>query len=101
MCPTTRRTTVPAGGRARDPEVARSFDRLDDAACHLAKSGQGAQAGFVVASHDVIQAEAEHCVEDQWHEYVSRNRQPDAAVVLEPGQLLVGHLAIPGEERGE
>src|SRR6266851_505595 len=97
---TAHLTTGPRDGRARGRAVGRSYG-FHHAPGQLAEGRQGAQAGLVVAGHDVVQPESEHGIQDEWHEHVARHREADPPVLLEAVELLLDDLAVAGEELGQ
>ena len=56
-----------------------SVDGRQEAAGQLPERREGADAGIVVARDHVVQAEAEHRVQDQRHEHLPGDEQADAA----------------------
>src|SRR5438128_1861103 len=96
-----RLTTGPRDDRARGRAAGHSSNCLYDTAGELAECREGAQAGFVVAGHDVVKPEAEDRIQHEWHQHVARHGQPDSSVYLEPVELLLDHLAVPSEKLGQ
>src|SRR2546427_2765981 len=99
----TRKGRLPTGPRAggaldRVPDRSYGFDQ---GARQLAEGGQCSDAGFVIAGHDVVQAEAQDCVQHQRDQHLARHGEPDPAVSLEAVELLLDDLAVPGEELGQ
>src|SRR5712691_2703496 len=97
MCLTGPRPTAPRACPARVRGQGRSY-RLHQRARQLPERRKRAKARFVISGHDVVKAEAEDCIQHQWDQYLAGYGEPDAAVRLEPVQLLLDDLAVPCEE---
>src|SRR5450759_5261313 len=102
-CPRARRSTGRPAAQApgRSPGPGPSCDGLDEAGGQLPEGRKRSQAGLVVPSHHVIEAEAEDRIQDEGNQDFAGDREPYAPILLEAVELLLDDLAVPREELGQ
>src|ERR1700730_14371604 len=99
-CRTPRRTPGPPA-RSAAPRSAQSCavsDRLDQASRQLPECRKRAHARFVVARHYVVEAKAEHSIQDERDQDLAINQEANPAIRFDAVDLFLYDLPVSSEE---